>query len=32
MNAEQELVEIFGTNAELDPDVTDVENPSPNLA
>ncbi|WP_318782931.1 PLP-dependent aminotransferase family protein [Cellulosimicrobium sp. SH8] len=32
VNAEQELVEIFGTNAELDPDVTDVENPSPNLA
>ncbi|KAJ8144356.1 hypothetical protein OY671_002555 [Metschnikowia pulcherrima] len=32
VNAEQELVEIFGTNAELDPDVTDVENPSPNSA
>ena len=31
-NAERELVEIFGTGTALDPDLTDVENPSPDLA
>ncbi len=32
VNAERELVEIFGTGAGLDPDPTDVEGPSPDLA
>jgi 2-aminoadipate transaminase len=32
VNAERELVEIFGTGTSLDPDLTDVENPSPDLA
>ncbi|MCB7135775.1 aminotransferase-like domain-containing protein [Cellulosimicrobium marinum] len=32
VNAETDLVEIFGTGAALDPDLTDVENPSPDLA
>ncbi|MBD8079976.1 PLP-dependent aminotransferase family protein [Cellulosimicrobium arenosum] len=32
VNSERELVEIFGTDSELDPDLTDVENPGPDLA
>ncbi len=32
ISAERELVDIFGTDAALDPDPTDVENPSPDLA
>ncbi|WP_278237574.1 PLP-dependent aminotransferase family protein [Isoptericola sp. AK164] len=32
VNAESELVQLFGTTAQPDDDPTDVENPSPNLA
>ena len=32
VNGEAELVRIFGTSAQLDPDTADVESPSPDLA
>ncbi|MHA7134502.1 aminotransferase-like domain-containing protein [Oerskovia turbata] len=32
VSAERELVDLFGTSGAQDPDLTDVENPGPNLA